>query len=197
MADVTISGLGSTTSPARTGVIPYSDGSTTTKLTLTQVADLIVPIGSIMLWSGSIGSIPANWALCNGLNGTPNLQDRFIVGAGSSYAVNGTGGSATASGSTDATTLTVNQIPAHDHGGTTGQLGWRTMWLNYSRPNTPATYSPGIGQATGSYETASNNLGTHTHSIPAQGGGLGHSHTVSSIGTIPPYYALAYIMRIS
>ncbi len=44
-----------------------------------------IPIGGIILWSGSTGTIPTGWALCNGSNGTPNLQDRFVVGAGSGY----------------------------------------------------------------------------------------------------------------
>ena len=35
-----------------------------------------------MLWSGSTSSVPSGWALCNGSNGTPNLRDRFVVGAG-------------------------------------------------------------------------------------------------------------------
>ena len=52
------------------------------------------PSGVIVLWSGSIGSIPAGWVLCNGNNGTPDLRNRFIVGAGSTYAVDATGGSA-------------------------------------------------------------------------------------------------------
>ena len=47
----------------------------------------------IMIWSGSAASIPVGWALCNGGNGTPNLQDRFVVGAGSAYGVGVTGGS--------------------------------------------------------------------------------------------------------
>ena len=49
-----------------------------------------IPVGGIILWSGSIVSIPTGWALCNGSNGTPNLTDKFIVGAGNAYAVGGT-----------------------------------------------------------------------------------------------------------
>jgi len=48
--------------------------------------------GMIQLWSGSIASIPAGWHLCDGTGGTVDLQDRFIVGAGSTYAVDATGG---------------------------------------------------------------------------------------------------------
>jgi hypothetical protein len=40
-----------------------------------------LPKGIIALWSGTIATIPAGWALCNGLNGTPDLRNRFVVGA--------------------------------------------------------------------------------------------------------------------
>ena len=55
-----------------------------------------LPAGTIVLWSGSIGSIPAGWVLCNGNNGTPDLRNRFVVGAGSTYSVDASGGSADA-----------------------------------------------------------------------------------------------------
>lgn len=48
--------------------------------------------GMIILWSGSVASIPGGWALCNGSNGTPDLRNNFVVGAGDSYAVDATGG---------------------------------------------------------------------------------------------------------
>ncbi|HTF21021.1 MAG TPA: hypothetical protein VK658_23260 [Chryseolinea sp.] len=54
-------------------------------------AGATMPVGGIIMWYGSIGSVPNGWALCDGNNGTPNLQDRFVVGAGSSYAVGATG----------------------------------------------------------------------------------------------------------
>ena len=60
-----------------------------------------VPTGGIIMWSGATNNIPSGWALCDGNNSTPNLQDRFIVGAGNSYAVNATGGSASGTTSTD------------------------------------------------------------------------------------------------
>jgi len=51
-----------------------------------------VPAGAIIMWSGSIGSIPAGYVICNGSNGTPDLRDSFIVGSGNNYAVGSTGG---------------------------------------------------------------------------------------------------------
>lgn len=66
------------------------------------------PSGMIVMWSGTIASIPEGWKLCNGQNGTPDLRNRFIVGAGDEYSVGDTGGSNTVA-------LTVDQIPQHNH----------------------------------------------------------------------------------
>jgi len=51
-----------------------------------------VPSGSIFLWHGSIVSIPPGWLLCDGNNGTPDLRDRFVIGAGSTYNPGASGG---------------------------------------------------------------------------------------------------------
>ena len=62
------------------------------------------------MWSGAANAIPTGYVLCNGSNNTPDLRNRFVVGAGSgsNYSVNDTGGA-------DSVTLTVDQIPAHTH----------------------------------------------------------------------------------
>jgi hypothetical protein len=78
----------------------------------------MVPRGGIIMWSGPISDIPTpEWQLCDGTNGTPNLTDRFIVGAGNSYNVNDIGGSDSHghSGATGSHILTVQEIPSHKH----------------------------------------------------------------------------------
>jgi len=52
----------------------------------------MLPSGVILLWSGLPGAIPAGYVLCDGNNGTPDLRNRFIVGAGDTYSVDDTGG---------------------------------------------------------------------------------------------------------
>ncbi len=54
--------------------------------------DRMLPTGIITLWYGSIATIPSGWVLCDGNNGTPNLKNKFIVGAGDTYAVDAIGG---------------------------------------------------------------------------------------------------------
>lgn len=51
--------------------------------------------GMIMLWYGSIATIPSGWTLCDGSLGTPDLTDEFVLGAGGSKAPGTTGGSGT------------------------------------------------------------------------------------------------------
>lgn len=145
-----------------------------------------IPIGGIIMWSGA--SVPTGWALCNGSNGTPDLRDRFIVGSGNSYSIGDTGGS-------DSVTLDVTQIPSHNHditdpghqhqqknrgerrwGGTSGDASPNSRGNPGPDPNDPSGYS-----------TYSANTGI---TISAAGGGQAHENR-------PPYYALAFIMRVS
>src|SRR5699024_9581876 len=94
----------------------YYNQSQVDNLLATQLAARL-PAGMIMMWSGSTtSSIPAGWALCNGSNGTPDLRDRFIVGAGGDYGAGNTGGA-------NSVTLTTAQIPAHNHSASTGSNG--------------------------------------------------------------------------
>lgn len=142
--------------------------------------------GMIMLWSGSTGSIPSGWALCNGSSGTPDLRDRFVVGAGSSYAVNATGGSNTGTTSTKSltTSSTTLSVP-RDGWGTAGSgLGSVTAGrlLVGSGQNEYSEFLESI-RSSGNDRS----LGSHNHTIG------GHNHTVD---TRSPYYALAYIMKL-
>jgi hypothetical protein len=83
-------------------------GAVTQKLSGIDEGANRIPAGLIAMWSGSVANIPSGWALCDGSNGTPDLRDRFIVGAGGSYNVGSRGGQ-------KEVTLTVNQIPPHSH----------------------------------------------------------------------------------
>ena len=103
-----------------------------------------VPTGTIVMWSGT--TIPDGWALCNGSNGTPDLRDRFVVGAGSSYSLKATGGAATV-------TLTLSQIPSHSHSFSwpRGDCGWSNgsgnTWWGSSFNASSSTSSAGGGGA--------------------------------------------------
>ena len=98
--------------------------------------------GMIMMYTGS--TAPSGWAICNGSNGTPDLRDRFIVGAGSAYSVNNTGGA-------NSVTLTESQIPSHNH----------TFSGSTSHSHT-------INNHTHSFSGSGSN--THSHNITTTGG---------------------------
>lgn len=150
-----------------------------------------IPVGGIILWSGSITAIPAGWALCNGSNGTPNLRDRFIVGAGAIYDVGITGGS-------QSRYLTVGNLPSHSHTGTTSSGGSHFHGINGelmqkdgTSTKTVAALDTGSDVNHGTYLKYTNSSGTHSHSFTTSSTGYG-----SSVDIRPPYYALAYIMKL-
>jgi hypothetical protein len=142
-----------------------------------------VPTGGIILWSGSTGSIPATWYLCDGTNGTPDLRNSFIVGAGSTYAVNATGGSADAivvSHTHTATSTSTVTDPGHIHA------------VQYSESTTGTSYHGESGDTlTGTFNTNSNTTGI-TVATATTNTSTGVSGTNANL---PPYYALAYIMK--
>jgi len=150
--------------------------------------------GMIILWSGSIGNIPTGFVLCNGSNGTPNLTDRFVVGAGSAYGVGATGG-------TSSVTLSTSNLPSHNHSfsATTSNVNLSHNH-GYQSANHPTGSGPEQNQSGGPEDrttfnvnkTTGNALGNHNHSVSgttgSTGSGSGHENR-------PPYYALCYIMK--
>ena len=140
-----------------------------------------IPSGGIIIWSGasnligssSSGGTGPGWVLCDGNNSTPDLRERFIVGAGGDNStVSGTSGyNVNATGGENSVTLSVSQIPSHNH--------------SYSRPvdinNDDYRGVPiGSGGDIGSSFTTVNTGNT--------GGGQAHENR-------PPFYALCYIMK--
>jgi len=145
-----------------------------------------IPSGGILLWSGSIGSIPAGYVLCNGTSGTPDLRDRFIVGAGNTYAVNATGGSADAIIVTHTHTATVTD-PQHNH--VEGFAGVN----NTAAFGTTTTAAAGnVNQQSGSSTNFHAFTSTESTGISVTNANAGTSGTNANL---PPYYALCYIMK--
>jgi microcystin-dependent protein len=145
------------------------------------------PAGVIVLWSGSIGSIPSGWALCNGSNGTPDLRDRFIVGAGSTYAVDATGGSANAivvSHTHTASSSSSVTDPGHFH-----TIG--TADGNFPGTSTYPAKRQNVATADGSYNSGSKTTGI-TVATTTTVDSAGNSGTNANL---PPYYALCYIQK--
>jgi hypothetical protein len=177
-----------------TGAITGSatfDGSGDTSIA-TTIAGSTVPQGLISMWYGAVNTIPNGWALCDGRYGTPNLVDRFVVGAGGSYAVGATGGASTQ-------TLNSSNLPAHTH----------NYWDAYG------TYDDDYAHTFTDIDGRHPLYfpwwypGTWGHPGDEGEGGVGHAledtqmhRTTESTGSgtafniTPPFYALCYIMKL-
>lgn len=130
-----------------------------------------VPQGSIIPWYGSIGNIPNGFALCDGTNGTPDLRDRFLVGAGNMYILGNTGGE-------NFHQLTVAEMPSHQHDSGWGESASQGSVFGIS------DYMK--DRRIGADQHDFNNSGALTSFA---GGNQPHENR-------PPYYALYYIMKL-
>ncbi len=161
-----------------------------------QTAGNGTPAGGIIMWSGSVASIPAGWALCDGTNGTPNLQDKFIVGAGAEYAVGATGGEKLHQ-------LTVLEMPshthiqdAHNHTQDPHNHTWNGGFYQKIHIMPNANYS-GVGMNPASWDggtaltmdTAQPAIQNSAAINQNTGGDQPHENR-------PPYYALCFIMKL-
>jgi hypothetical protein len=168
----------------------------TTAFVTTAVAASF-PTGGIILWSGSIASIPSGWALCNGSNGTPDLRNRFVVGAGSTYAVNATGGSADAIVVSHTHTFSATSASTSLTGAIIGIAESFNGSGSATGVFTKAQGDPVAGTPAGSTDTSNGGRVTmdasHTHAISGTTASTGSSGTNANL---PPYYALAYIMKL-
>ena len=175
----------------------------------------LVPIGGIVIWSGSEGSIPTGWQICDGSNGTPNLQDRFVVGSGDDYTTDDTGGQ-----------TTVDLEHDHDYAAETSEDGSHSHTIAALSGGTHS-HTVGVTNEIASGDLAPVQTGTdliseHTHTFSGSGStdtdgshthpGRSvsdgeHTHTMndsqtdnqlsSSQDIRPPYYALCYIQRLT
>jgi len=165
------------------------------------------------MWGGSVASIPAEWQLCDGTNGTVDLRNKFVVAAGDTYAVDDSAGS-------DSVVLAENQMPSHthtignhthsvshSHTGTTNSSGDHTHPYNYSgtsHSGAGAIVKGGLNVPTGTGATSSS--GSHTHTFitdianptTSSDGATSTSSTggVVALDNRPAYYALAYIQKV-
>ena len=163
-----------------------------------------IPPGGIILWYGASNAIPAGFVLCDGNNSTPDLRNKFIVGAGDTYSVNATGGSA------DATLVehshTINNH-THSFSGSTGNqsvnhshvFGATTVGAQ-GGSDFDAMDNPGNDGAGTKAGTTSGISQDHYHGFSGSTGGPNDRGTdtqglSATNANLPPYYALCYIMK--
>lgn len=175
-----------------------ADGNISANGKIQENGNDLIPAGVIVMWSGNPSNIPAGWALCDGGGGRPDLRGRFVVGYdagdGDYNAVGDNGGAKTV-------TLSQAQMPAHSHG--SGSLGTNTAG-GHNHTYSIAVGSGSLGSITRMPNFITNNAGGAYNGTTATNGD--HSHTISgntaSAGSgqahenRPPYYTLAYIIKL-
>lgn len=156
----------------------YTKEETNQKISQIDVSSA-VPSGVVVMWTGTIVDIPEGWFLCDGNNGTPNLKDRFVMGATTQTEMTKTGGSKDA------------VVVAHSHTGST---------------NTTGNHRHGISGYNGGFSSnvlfsSDSNNGQSRSGNTSYAGNHSHSLLINSTGetgvdkNLPPYYKLAYIMK--
>lgn len=181
------------------------------------------PLWGIIMWPLPIADIPSNYHLCDGTNGTPDMRDRFVVGAGGSYAQGQVGGSVTQTGGTDAQgvhshggstaghQLSQAEMPSHIHGASTDSQGEHAHTYHTGTGEATSTSgAPANAQNPGPYQTLlTDPAGAHVHTvtIASTGGDVPHAHGVNADGSHahnvaipdgrPPFIGIAYIQRIA
>ncbi len=170
---------------------------------LTSVAYALnanIPKGVIVMWSGTLATIPAGWALCDGSNGTPNLKDKFVVGVGVDFAVavGATGGTKSVdishSHSIAADSPGTNYVGDHQH----SYSGTTSINSNTDkRSKTDDLQDTGGSVHNHTYSGVTSVSGGHTHTVNAHShyGATGVAGT-TTLDKLPPYFALAYIMKL-
>jgi hypothetical protein len=158
-----------------------SIATSNTQIATTAFVRSILPSGVILMWSGSIATIPSGWFICDGTNSTPDLRDRFIVGAGTTYAVAATGGSkdAVIVTHTHTATSTVTD-PGHTHG----------LWSD-----SDSAGSAGGGPRPYRQEYVRAGMITSSTTGVTVGTSITSTGVSGTNANLPPYYALAYIMK--
>lgn len=166
-----------------------------------------MPIGTIALWSGALATIPDGWQICDGTNGTVNLRDRFVVGAGSLYNPGTTGGSADAvvpshtHTATSTSTFTGAQLPTHSHGVTDNGHEHSNGRTRIS--GNDGGWGAGPTVVSGSTGNTTTGITINPQSAGTPSGTVVTSTTLSTEGVtasnrnLPPYYALYYIQKMT
>lgn len=162
-----------------------------------------IPSGVIMMWSGTLATIPTGFALCDGTQGTPNLLDRFICSVETSGTNPGATGGATSKTTSGHTHSggTTGSGGDHNHHGTAQSGGdhyhgvaWNTVPGSIPAGSTPYCYGvTSLTETSGAHThtVSTGHSGSHTHS-----GGTTGSKTDTIADIRPKYYALAFIMKL-
>jgi len=179
LTDIPDSAIAALTASKLTGALPAISGAN-----LTGIEAFVQ--GMIILWYGNTGNVPNGFALCDGNNGTPDLRNRFVVGAGDTYNPDSTGGSSSV-------TLSESQLPSHTHTASVTDPGHVHTTSFDNKKYFPGGGSTSIGYGgAGGYPADVFSMNSQSTGISVSNSSTGSG---ASIENRPPYYALCYIMK--
>lgn len=169
------------------GIQVSGEAEMTPRQKLTSVAfafkaDNGVPVGGIIMWSGAATNVPAGWALCDGTTQygivTPDLRGRFVLGAGQGAGL--TARTVGEAGGEETHKLLTTEMPKHAHSTAFVANGYPDSWGRRDSTNVNGHFimDPHVGPPLANFSTTQ------------EGSDVAHNN-------MPPYYALAYIMRIN
>jgi len=137
--------------------------------------------GMILLWYGDTSNVPGGWVLCDGSSSTPDLRDRFVIGAGNNFTAGNIGGN-------NSVTLSEANLPSHRHFVVSNDLGGQNRTNSNVSANNQVRKGTGAGNLYESYNLAS----TGTDASAGRSSSVGSG---TAIDNKPLYHALCYIMK--
>jgi len=189
-----------------------------------SLTNALVPVKGIIMFSGTAAEVPANWSLCDGTNGTPDLTNKFVISSPTydtgqnRWETNITGTGTATGGSKDATLPSHSHtVDNHNHGNGSlsvnnythnhvfpGDDGLQTAdgvggWTNRTTSNWTYDADSDSGQAGGKIYRTSDSTNTPTVGGSTANANPGTDSQGSSAtnANLPPYFALAFIMRVT
>lgn len=150
--------------------------------------DSELPVGSVVMWAGTIADIPSGWALCDGNNMTLDFTGRFVKGPAD------TSSSPGATGGNDSYTLSVAQLPEHDHESETDYSGLHNHDMPYISGGSPTSSSGSVEDQKffdGNREHDLDSAGWHYHDLF-----VGDSGSDNAIDNRPRYFEVAFIEKL-
>jgi hypothetical protein len=178
-----------------------ADGDTLDTHYASEIIGKSLPVGAIVMWGHDSGDIPAGWHICDGsvvgAETVADLRNMFVVGAGSTYSVGASLGSATVTpivSTIDVAVhvMTSDELPAHSH-----------SYTDYWNEGSIISYYKDATEANRAHSVINDDTTKSTSSDGGKASPDGHDHDSGSSGTynseanIPPYWALYYIQRVS
>lgn len=151
-----------------------------------------VPAGVITMWFGTIATIPTGWVLCDGNNGTPDLDGLFVSATTDEGQIGVEGGTLLHTHTAQSHTLLDSEVPAHHHNTIALGAGVTTPT---SGNQIAIEVEVGPLDSLVDYRLEANTATATVGRSSSSGGDGSHTHTIDGAANVPPFHKLAFIMK--